>query len=484
MTRPDRLPITIKVPLFVALLMLLLSAVLSERVLSRLVATQEEHLRNLSAAYLDGLSSSLVPHVLREDVWEVFDILDRSLALYETARPVETVVVSRTGHVIAATDPIRYPALEPLAAPFAPAAGAAPVGIDEARGEAFVHRVLQYQGTEIGAVHAVLDVRHLLEERTDVVIALVATNGALTLLLAFAGYLVVRRMVAPVRTLTDHLTASADGRAAPIADADMPVEGSEARRLFDAYNRLVEAERERTELALRLAEEERLASLGRLASGMAHEINNPLGGLFNALDTVRRHGHVEPVRASAVGLLERGLTGIRNVVAAALQTYRPERTPRAFGPADVEDVTILVTPEARRRCLAIEWRSGIVGPLPLPSHPLRQAVLNLVLNACAASPDGGRVVVSLIAEDGMLEVVVADEGPGLPGWAVALLSDPDPPAPIGRSGGLGLWMVRRAVTEAGGTLECGTGASGGACVTVRVPLAARVAEEQEADAVA
>lgn len=483
MTGPYRIPITLKVPLFVALLMLLLSAVLSERVLTRLIATQEEHLRNLSAAYLDGVSSFLVPHVLREDVWEVFDILDRSLARYETVRPLETVVVSRSGNVIAATDPIRYPSLEPLPADFATAAQA-PVGIDAERGEAFVHRVLRYQGTEIGAIHAVLDIRHLLAERTDVVIALVATNGALTLLLALAGYLVVRRMVAPVRTLTDHLTAGADGHAAPIADADMPAAGSEARRLFDAYNRLVQAERERTELALRLAEEERLASLGRLASGMAHEINNPLGGLFNALDTVRRHGNVEAVRMSAVGLLERGLTGIRNVVAAALQTYRPERAPRPFGRTDVADVTVLVAPEARRRNLSVEWRCAIVRPLPLPSHPLRQALLNLVLNACAASPDGGRVHVCLSVTNGMLQVVVADEGPGLPDWAATLLATPDPPAPIGRSGGLGLWLVRRTVTHVGGSLECAGPDGGGATVTMRVPVTSTGAEDEDAEAVA
>jgi len=460
--RREPLPITLKVPLFVALLMLVLSAVVSERVLSRLVATQEEHLRNLSAAYLDGLSSSLVPHVLREDVWEVFDTLDRSLDLYETARPVETVVVSRTGHVIAATDPVRHPALEPFAATAEAESSGAPVGIDEAGGRAFVRRILHYQGAEIGTVHAVLDIRNLLAERTDVVITLVATNGALTLVMAFAGYLVVRRMVAPVRTLTEHLTAGADGRAAPIAEREMPAQGTEARRLFEAYNRLVEAERERTALALRLAEEERLASLGRLASGMAHEINNPLGGLFNALHTLRRHGHVAPVRNSAIGLLERGLSGIRTVVAAALQTYRPERTPRSFGPADVEDVKVLVTPEARRRRLVVDWRSTIVDAVPVPSHPVRQALLNLVLNACAASPEGGVVAVSLFVEDTSIGITVDDGGPGLPDWAATLLGDPDAPAPIGRAGGLGLWMVRRAATELGGTVACGTSAAGGA----------------------
>ena len=473
----DRLPITLKVPLFVALLMVLVSVVLSERVLSRLADTQERQLDDLSAAYLDGLSSSLLPHVLREDVWEVFDILDRSMSLYEAVRPVETVVVGTDGRIVAATDPFRFPALEPLPPELPIAREGNRARIDEAAGKAYVARGLWYQGAEIGTIHAILDVRHLLAERADVVTALATTNAGLTLALAFAGYVGTRRMVAPLRVLTDQLAAGANGRASPIPAASMPPDGSETRRLFEAYNALVRGEEEREALARRLAEEERLASLGRLASGMAHEINNPLGGLFNALHTLRRHGHVAPVRASAVGLLERGLSGIRDVVAAALQTYRPERDPRPFGPDDIEDVKILVAPEARRRNLVVAWRSAIAGPLPLPNAPLRQALLNLVLNACAASPDGGSVAIGIAWDGTVLVIEVADSGPGLPSSAVALLAEPDPPAPIGQDGGLGLWMVRRAVTEAGGAIECGRTGDGGR-IRVRVPVAAEPARRE------
>lgn len=68
-------PITIKVPLAVVALMILVGLVLSERVLARLTETQQRHLVELSQSYLDGLSSAIAPSILREDNWEVYDAI-------------------------------------------------------------------------------------------------------------------------------------------------------------------------------------------------------------------------------------------------------------------------------------------------------------------------------------------------------------------------------------------------------------------------
>ncbi len=73
-----RLPITVRVPLIVTLFMVTVSSFASERVLTRLIETQTRQIQDLADNYLDGLALALVDSMLREDIWQVFDILDRS----------------------------------------------------------------------------------------------------------------------------------------------------------------------------------------------------------------------------------------------------------------------------------------------------------------------------------------------------------------------------------------------------------------------
>ena len=73
-----RLPITARVPLIVTLFMMAVSIFTSERVLSRLIETQTRQIQALADVYLDGLALALVDSMVREDVWQVFDVLDRS----------------------------------------------------------------------------------------------------------------------------------------------------------------------------------------------------------------------------------------------------------------------------------------------------------------------------------------------------------------------------------------------------------------------
>jgi signal transduction histidine kinase len=448
--------------------MILVGFVLSERVLARLAETQERHLVDLSRSYLDGLSSAIEPSILREDNWEVFDAIARAQELNKSLRPAETIVTNAEGVVIAASDPTRHP----IGSKAEVSGGVSNEAFkfDAGGSTASAIRVLSYPGRTAGIIFATFDTRHLAAERRDVVIALALTNGALTILLATAGWFLVARMMRPVRILSQHLGVVRETLAVPIPDDVVAETRGEFGRLFRGYNALVRSMKEREDLGKRLAEEKRLGSLGRLASVVAHEINNPLGGLFNAVSTLKMHGHLQNVRISSLGLLERGLIGIRDVVRTTLTIYRTDAAPRDLAPADINDLSLLVGPEARRKSVAIVIRNALTETIPIPSTPIRQALLNLILNAVAASPAGSDVIVSAGLVSARLEIVVTDSGPGLPPIAAAVLTGRSSAPPPLDGGGLGLWTISRLVGELRGEIDLARSSSGGTVVKLTVPI--------------
>jgi len=468
------MPVTVKVPLMVALLMVVVSAILSNQVLVRLSATQERHLEELTGAYLDGLSAAVVPHVLREDIWEIFDQLDRTRHAYVGVSAVNTIVAEPDGTILAASDPHLFPSQSTVPEALADRlSGGSSLALDETGGRAFVQRALSYQDLPIGWIYSEIDIRDLLAERREVLIALVLTNIVLTLLLAGAGYFVVRRMIRPVAILADHLDRGRGGCMEPIPEVKFGRRHSEFDRLFRHYNALVQAVNEREEFAARLADEERMASLGKLASGMAHEINNPLGGMFNAIDTLEHHDDDPSVRRSSLELLKRGLLGIRDVVRAALVTYKSGASKQPLQPSELDDLRFLVRPEVVRRQLSLMWSTELPGSLPLPAGPVRQSVLNLLLNACAASPLGGRIEFTATVHDDELDIRVSDQGPGMPPEVAAILeSDGRVEPPPDQGTGLGAWMVSRLVRELGGQVTVTARPEGGTTVEIVIPVKA------------
>jgi signal transduction histidine kinase len=463
-------PITAKVPLAVAALMVLVGIVLSERVLGRLAETQERHLRELAQSYLDGLSSSVAPSILRDDSWEVFDAIERARELNKGLHPLEAIVTNADGAVIAASNPRRHPVGSLVRPPADREAAEQLFRFDAGADTASAVRKLSYPGRTVGIIYATFDTRHLAAERRDILLALVVTNGAVTLLLAVGGWFLVARMMRPVRILSQHLGAARAGAARPIDDHLATRVGGEFGSLFRAYNGLVHSMEERELLAKRLAAEERLGSLGRLTSALAHEINNPLGGLFNALATLKAHGHVASARISALGLLDRGLVGIRDVVRTTLALYRADAAPRDLKATDVDDLGLLIAPEARRKSVQVSVDNRIGGSIALPSTPVRQAILNLLLNAVAAAPVGSTVELSACIEGTHLIVSVSDRGAGLPRAGASILLGKSDTLPLREGGGLGLWTTRRVVSDLGGRVDVEWPDKGGTAIRLMIPL--------------
>jgi signal transduction histidine kinase len=200
---------------------------------------------------------------------------------------------------------------------------------------------------------------------------------------------------------------------------------------------------------------ERLAAVGRVSAAIAHEINNPLGGMLNAVDTLDKHGQPDALTRKTLGLLERGLQQIRATVSALLIEARLDSP--ALAPSDWQDLRTLIAPQVNARGLRLRWSIYRDEVLPLPAHQVRQLALNLLLNAAEAADAGGIVELEVTRNGDLLILMVANTGPPIPAELMDRLFEPfitiddTPTAP--RSYGLGLWICYQIMSQLGGSIS-------------------------------
>jgi signal transduction histidine kinase len=258
-----------------------------------------------------------------------------------------------------------------------------------------------------------------------------------------------RRMMLPMQMVTERISRIGSGEL-EVLDPTLYPHRDEVGLLFLAYGEMLAKLREKAEFEKEVIESERLALVGRLAGSIAHEINNPLGGMLNSISTLKRHGNPDPVTQKTVSLLERGLSQIRETVAALLVEVKIKS--RALSLTDLEDVRILVAPAANKQATQLAFSIDAPPTLALPSTLVRQLLINLMLNAIAAAGHGGRVAVRANAGLTQLVLVVENNGKTLSPEQLTTLFEPF--TRFSEHGhGLGLWICYRIVTGLRGTIR-------------------------------
>lgn len=450
--RPGTWPITIRIAAATAVLMIVLGFAASRQVMATLGRLQDDRLREYARLHVDGLAVALGPFVLHKDVWEVYDTLDRARTNTSGERILFTVVADDRGQVLAATDPLRAPVDSDVSA-FASAAVLVPEVTAAIAGNVVqVQAPLSVQGREVGVIVSELDVSDLTSERRNAVFALLAGNAIVTAVLVLAGYLVLARMLRPVELLARHMSDAGDAPN-PIPETAIPRSDTVLSKLLRNFNEMTGAIAARTEAEKRLADRERFVSLGRLSSSLAHEINNPLGGLLNATDTIRTYSDRPDVVQQSAELVDRGLRHLRDVSRVILEENRLDRSGRPLSVTDFEDLRLLFEPETTRRRQRLDWTvsAGNESLSSFPSAPVRQIAMNLLLNASSAAPEGGAISLRVLAHAGRIELIVMDDGPGLSDSArMRLLSE----APVEPGSGVGLRLVRDLVSSLSGSIQC------------------------------
>ena len=227
----------------------------------------------------------------------------------------------------------------------------------------------------------------------------------------------------------------------------------ELGRLFDSHGLMVKSLHEKTLLEEEMIRSERLAAIGRLSAGIAHEINNPLGGMLVALANFKRRYENDERAEKTVAILERGLTQIRDTVSAMLVDAKVKG--RDFAPHDLEDIRLLLVGEAHQEAVEIDIECDLAEPVALPATPVRQILLNLLLNAIHASPASAKVSCAVQYAQGQLRIETTNSGNAI---AADLMNHLFEPFVSGNEEGhgLGLWVSYQIVTQLGGQIAAET----------------------------
>lgn len=237
------------------------------------------------------------------------------------------------------------------------------------------------------------------------------------------------------------------------------------RRVELAVQRLNEQERE-------VRRAERLAAVGQLAAGVAHEVRNPLTSAILLLETGRKDPAAGGLTADDLDLIEQELHRIEYTLQTFLAFARPPKLERS-----TFDLPPLLR-EAVALCRGRFEQAGITAEVVVPAgggrltadrEQVRQVLVNLLLNAADAMPTGGRVTVAVERTAEAVEIVVADTGAGIPADMLPRLFEP---FATGKETGTGLGLVvcQRIAEDHGGTIRGENPPGGGARFTLRLPI--------------
>jgi signal transduction histidine kinase len=270
------------------------------------------------------------------------------------------------------------------------------------------------------ALYLLVDQHVLDDAKAAAVRPLVMAAAPVLLAMILAAVYVSRTITKPIRTLSAQIEGQvADGEHGSQAsrlngnnlrevDLDAPRELADLARTF---NRMLGRLRDTQQ---RLLDTERLAAVGKTAASVAHEVRNPLAGIRMNLQLLQQHlareGRTDESLTIAIAELER-LDGIvqEMLILGRKAEPRPE-------PIDLHDVAQEVLQLLDRRLRHANVQAALEGestPAKADAGQIKQVLLNLVINATDAMPQGGRLIIRTTARDGHGRVEVEDTGPGI-----------------------------------------------------------------------
>jgi len=239
---------------------------------------------------------------------------------------------------------------------------------------------------------------------------------------------------------------------------------------------------DRKHLEAHLSHSERLASLGLLASGLSHEMNNPLGAIATSVEGLRRRlGSPEALSPDLAGWVKETLSRVskqidraRGITTRLLNVARPPGKTRTLIDVNrvVQDTLGVLSYDLKRGgVIARKQLSPELPPLRDDESRLGQILMNLMLNSIQAMADeGGSLRIATATDNGSIRIEVEDTGEGIRPENIRKIYEPFfTTKPVGKGTGLGLFITHRLVAEMEGTMEVRSQPGQGSLFTIHLP---------------
>jgi two-component system nitrogen regulation sensor histidine kinase GlnL len=221
---------------------------------------------------------------------------------------------------------------------------------------------------------------------------------------------------------------------------------------------------------------QRSAEMDKLAIMLSHGVRNPLNAIKGAVTYLRSRFHSDPELDEFTGIMTEEIAQLERFISGFLATSFHDHAP---APLDINDllkkIVVYTSLQAQAAGVEIELDCAPVVPLQINAFQMEQAILNLLNNAIAVLPRGGRIRLS----SGQIQrqkqpfvfVEVADNGPGMPPEKIVAMHDPHSEPERGRDRGFGLFITREVVYSCGGFLEVDSMVGSGTRIRLMLPAA-------------
>ena len=252
------------------------------------------------------------------------------------------------------------------------------------------------------------------------------------------------------------------------------------KNVVDLGRRLLTSQKQLEEARERMFQTEKMAALGRLAAGVAHEVNNPLGGMRNCIKSLTENPDDLNMRTTYLGLIDKGLVRIEQIIRQLLNFGRTE--PLRFRMALVDDIIreALLLLEYRLKEITVKLDLRLHSPIHADVEALKQIVVNIILNAAQAMEDGGTISIRSGRNDSMGFIAFRDTGCGMSKDVMAKIFDPFfTTKDAGDGTGMGLAVSHAFAEKMGGTITVNSEIGQGSEFIVFIPL--RGVEQGESD---